>query len=211
LLVTDIHESDDTLQAVALTAKLTAPTVLPEAKIDDDNDLGNNLDTDLKHQESVRVYEKHVKANWRLIGWNIEKHEDVLCDMSWAGLCNSLKNNDGTSRLLATIVTYWMNTLTGLWPRMLPMSKKRTHSSSNTSSSINSSRNSLWDCLPKKANRATHHVSLSQPTITVVANLDNCSPTNPGNPVVEDVHQADCQHHVSQQTYSKADVILANA
>jgi len=36
--VTDIHESDDILQAAALRAECTAPTVLLEAGIDDDDD-----------------------------------------------------------------------------------------------------------------------------------------------------------------------------
>ena len=44
LRVTDIHESDDTLQAAASTAKRTTPTVLPEAEIDDDNDLQDDLE-----------------------------------------------------------------------------------------------------------------------------------------------------------------------
>jgi hypothetical protein len=38
LRVTDMHESDDTLQAAALTAERTTPTVLLEAEIDDDDD-----------------------------------------------------------------------------------------------------------------------------------------------------------------------------
>jgi hypothetical protein len=43
LRVTDIHESDDTLQAAASTAERTTPTVLPEAEIDDDDDLYDDL------------------------------------------------------------------------------------------------------------------------------------------------------------------------
>jgi len=43
LRVTDIQESDDTLQAAASTAKRTTPTVLPEAEIDDDHDLYNDF------------------------------------------------------------------------------------------------------------------------------------------------------------------------
>jgi len=45
LRVTDIHESDDSLQAAAETAKLTILTRLPEAEIedDDDDDLYNDL------------------------------------------------------------------------------------------------------------------------------------------------------------------------
>jgi len=38
LRVTDIHESDDTLQAAASTAKRTTPTVFPAAEIDNDDD-----------------------------------------------------------------------------------------------------------------------------------------------------------------------------
>ena len=40
---TDIHEIDDTLQAAASTAERTTPTDLPEAEIDDDDDLYNDL------------------------------------------------------------------------------------------------------------------------------------------------------------------------
>jgi hypothetical protein len=45
LCITAIHENDDTLQAVELTAKRTIPIVLPDAKIDDDDDdhLYNHL------------------------------------------------------------------------------------------------------------------------------------------------------------------------
>jgi len=50
LRVTDVHESDDTVQAAGSTAKRTTPTVLSEAKIDDnddfDNDLGGQRDKD---------------------------------------------------------------------------------------------------------------------------------------------------------------------
>jgi hypothetical protein len=40
LRVTDIHESDDTLQAAPSTAKNTTPMVLPEAEIEDNDDDG---------------------------------------------------------------------------------------------------------------------------------------------------------------------------
>ena len=46
-------------------------------------------------QESVRAYANRVKANWRQAGWNLQKHEEVLCDIAWAGLRNSLKNKVG--------------------------------------------------------------------------------------------------------------------
>ena len=41
--VTDIDESDNTLQAAALTAEHTTPTVSQEAEIDDDDDLYDDL------------------------------------------------------------------------------------------------------------------------------------------------------------------------
>jgi len=47
-------------------------------------------------QESVRAYANHVKANWNQPGWNLQKHEEVLYDIAWAGLRNSLKNNVGS-------------------------------------------------------------------------------------------------------------------
>jgi len=50
LHVTDVHESDDTVQAAGSTAECTTPTVLSEAEIDDnediDNDLGGQRDKD---------------------------------------------------------------------------------------------------------------------------------------------------------------------
>ena len=36
--------------------------------------------------ESVRVYANHVKANFRQVGGNLLKHEEVLYDIAWAGL-----------------------------------------------------------------------------------------------------------------------------
>jgi hypothetical protein len=41
--VTDIQESDDTLQAAASIAERTTPMVLPEAEMDDDDDLYDDL------------------------------------------------------------------------------------------------------------------------------------------------------------------------
>jgi len=46
--ISDFHESDDTLRAVASTAKRTTPTVLLEAESDDSIDLDNDLDDDLR-------------------------------------------------------------------------------------------------------------------------------------------------------------------
>ena len=42
-------------------------------------------------QESVRAYANRLKANWRQAGWNLQKHEEVLYNIGWAGLRNSLK------------------------------------------------------------------------------------------------------------------------
>jgi len=36
-----------------------------------------------------------LKANWRQPGWNLQTHEEVLYDIAWAGLCNSLRNRRG--------------------------------------------------------------------------------------------------------------------
>jgi hypothetical protein len=46
-------------------------------------------------QESVRAYANRFKANWRQAGWNLQKHEEILYDIAWAGLRNSLKNKVG--------------------------------------------------------------------------------------------------------------------
>jgi hypothetical protein len=43
LRVTDIHESDDTLQAAASSPERTTPMALLEAKIDDDDDVYHDL------------------------------------------------------------------------------------------------------------------------------------------------------------------------
>jgi hypothetical protein len=41
--VTDTPESDDTVQAAASTAEQSTPMVLPEAKIDEDHALNDDL------------------------------------------------------------------------------------------------------------------------------------------------------------------------
>jgi hypothetical protein len=41
--VADIHASDDTLQTAASIAERATPAVLPEAQIDDDDDLDDDL------------------------------------------------------------------------------------------------------------------------------------------------------------------------
>jgi len=46
-------------------------------------------------EESVSAYANRLKANWRKAGWNLQKHEEVLYDIAWAGLRNSLKHNVG--------------------------------------------------------------------------------------------------------------------
>jgi len=46
-------------------------------------------------QESVRAYADCFKANWRQAGWNLQKLEEVIYDIAWAGLRNSLKNKVG--------------------------------------------------------------------------------------------------------------------
>ena len=46
------NESDDTLQEAASTAKRTTPMVLPEAKIDNDNDKNNDVYNDLGGQRN---------------------------------------------------------------------------------------------------------------------------------------------------------------
>ena len=43
MCVTDIHESDDTLQAASSTAERTTPMVSSEAESDDDDDLCDDL------------------------------------------------------------------------------------------------------------------------------------------------------------------------
>jgi len=43
-------------------------------------------------QESVRAYANRVKANWREAGGNLQKHEEVLYDIAWAGLRCSFMN-----------------------------------------------------------------------------------------------------------------------
>jgi len=44
----------------------------------------------------VRAYANRLNANWRQAGRNLQKHEEVLYDIAWAGLRNSLKNIIGT-------------------------------------------------------------------------------------------------------------------
>jgi len=47
LRVTDIYETDDTLQAAASTAEHTPPMILPEAESEYDDDLDDHLDDDI--------------------------------------------------------------------------------------------------------------------------------------------------------------------
>jgi len=42
---------------------------------------------------SVGAYANHLIANWRLTGWNQQKHKEVLYNIAWAGLRNSPKTN----------------------------------------------------------------------------------------------------------------------
>ena len=90
------------------------------------------------------------------------------------------------------------------------MSKIRSHSSCNNSGR-NSSRNSLWTRLPKVANEATGHASLSQLTPPAAANPANGEQTDWANQVAEDYRQAYRQHNGSQRKSLKADVLLENA
>jgi len=46
-------------------------------------------------QESVRAYANRVNVKWWQAGWNLQKHKEVLYDIAWAGLRNSLKNKVG--------------------------------------------------------------------------------------------------------------------
>jgi len=51
LRVTDIHDNNDTLQTVALIAKCATTAVLPEAEIDDYDDLNKDRE-DQEHDDS---------------------------------------------------------------------------------------------------------------------------------------------------------------
>jgi hypothetical protein len=42
--------------------------------------------------KSVRAYANCSKANWRQVGWNLPNHDEVLYDIAWACLRNTLKN-----------------------------------------------------------------------------------------------------------------------
>jgi len=56
LCVTDIQESDHTLQAVASTAERTAPTLFPDAKFEGDDDL--NFDLRVRCDNDSRIDNK---------------------------------------------------------------------------------------------------------------------------------------------------------
>jgi len=83
LCFTDIHENDDTLQPVALMAVLTAGSVLPEAKFDDDDDLDDDFDQDIGGQG----------------------HKDSLIDNDIGELCSEITDED---RLDLATQTQWM-------------------------------------------------------------------------------------------------------
>jgi hypothetical protein len=70
LRVADIHDSDDTLQTAASIGEHATPAVLPEAKIDDDDDLNDDLrdqgdkdspiDNDIGYLRSPNTYEHRL-------------------------------------------------------------------------------------------------------------------------------------------------------
>ena len=103
-------------------------------------------------QGSVRAYANRVKANWRQAGWNLQKHEDVLYDIGWAGIRNSLKNKVGPMTPDCGQFDTFDEFSIRPQPRKLHLFNTRIHSRSN-----NSSSNSLQACLLQAANEATGH------------------------------------------------------
>jgi len=160
-------------------------------------------------QESVRSYANCLKATWRHAGWNLQKHEAVLYDIAWAGLCNSLKNQVG----LMTPACGRFDTFDKFFDKAaaseLPMSKTRNHSGRN-SGSITSSRNSLHTHLPKAACEATSHPSPGQLT-PPAANPANRDQTATANQAAEDNRQVYRQHNGFQLKCLKADALPAYA
>jgi len=153
-------------------------------------------------QESVRAYANRVKADWRQAWWNLQKHEEVLYDIAWAGLRNSLKNKvrpitPGCGRYDSSD-----NYSIRPRPRKLHMSKTRSHSRTKNSCN-NSTTNSLRTRLPNAAKEAIGHPSPSQPTPQAAANPGNQDQTDRANQAAEDTGQAHRQHHGSQQIIFK--------
>ena len=62
LHVTDIHESDDTLQAAASTAERTTPTVLPEAEIHDSDDLYHDLRDQRRNDSPIHNHRGDLRS-----------------------------------------------------------------------------------------------------------------------------------------------------
>jgi len=155
-----------------------------------------------------------MRIMWKLIGdrlggiyGRIKMFSTILPGPASATLSTTMLDQ---WRLPAAYLTSWMNSLIQPRPRKLHMSKTRSHSSSNSSSS-NSSRNSLRTCLPKVANEATGHLSLSQPTPLAAANPANRDQTYTASQVVGDNRQVYRQYHGSQRQSSKADILPTNA
>jgi hypothetical protein len=46
-------------------------------------------------QQSIRAYANRVKANWRQAEWNLKKHDEVLYEIAWVGLRNTVMNKGG--------------------------------------------------------------------------------------------------------------------
>jgi hypothetical protein len=46
-------------------------------------------------QQSIRAYANRVKVNWRQAEWNLKKHDEVLYDIAWVGLRNTVMNKVG--------------------------------------------------------------------------------------------------------------------
>jgi len=158
--------------------------------------------------ESVRAYAGRVKATQRPAQCNLQKNEEVLHNIAWAGLHNSVKNKVGPM----TPACGTFDTLDEIFDMATASAvthvETRIHSSNNSSN--NSSRNILLTRPPKVAYKATGHPSLSQPT-QATANPAHQDQTDTANQAAKDNCQAYCWHHGSQRKYSKARVLLAIA
>jgi len=163
--------------------------------------------------EPMQIVWKPIGDRMGVINRGMNKSSTILPGQAFATLSKTMLDK---WRPPEVDLTPWTNSSIRPWPRRLHMSKTWSHSSSNNSSNNNSSnnnssRNSLQTRLPKAANEATGHPSLSQPTPLVAANPVNQDQTDTANQAAEDNRQAYCQHHGLQRKILMADILPANA
>jgi len=150
-------------------------------------------------QESVRAHANCLIANWRQAGWNLQKHEEVLYEIAWASIYNSLKNTVGPMMPACGRFDTFDEFFDMAAASEVTHVEHKSHIITNSCSN-NCSRNSLRTHLAKAANEATGHRAPSQAT-SPGANQANQDQTDTANQVVEENCHTYRQYHWSQRKF----------